>query len=58
MTNAGQVEIMAQITRDPLAAPVSFGEVAERLNALVSKTSMSRKGHRGFESPPLRLVGW
>jgi hypothetical protein len=31
------------------------GEVAERLNAPVSKTGMGFSVHRGFESPPLRL---
>jgi hypothetical protein len=30
------------------------GEVAERLNAPVSKTGMGVSVHRGFESPPLR----
>ena len=30
------------------------GEVAERLNAPVSKTGMGLSVHRGFESPPLR----
>ena len=32
------------------------GEVAERLNAAVSKTVMGGNFHRGFESPPLRLL--
>src|ERR1700759_2367791 len=32
------------------------GEVAERLNAPVSKTGMGLSVHRGFESPPLRSV--
>jgi hypothetical protein len=32
------------------------GEVAERLNAAVSKTVVPRKRYRGFESPPLRIV--
>ena len=31
------------------------GEVAERLNAPVSKTGMGVSVHRGFESPPLRF---
>jgi hypothetical protein len=32
------------------------GEVAERLNAPVSKTGMGVSVHRGFESPPLRWL--
>src|SRR4029077_9017765 len=32
------------------------GEVAERLNAPVSKTGMGGSVHRGFESLPLRFV--
>src|SRR5436305_1161741 len=34
------------------------GEVAERLNAPVSKTGMGGSVHRGFESLPLRLRQW
>ena len=34
--------------------PPTPGEVAERLNAPVSKTGMGVSVHRGFESPPLR----
>jgi hypothetical protein len=37
----------------PRQAPL--GEVAERLNAAVSKTVVPRKRYRGFESPPLRF---
>ena len=37
----------------PLASPKT-GEVAERLNAPVSKTGMGGFVHRGFESLPLR----
>ncbi len=33
----------------------ALGEVAERLNAAVSKTVGPRKRSRGFESPPLRI---
>ena len=33
---------------------LSYGEVAERSNAAVSKTVVRRKVDRGFESPPLR----
>jgi hypothetical protein len=33
---------------------VPTGEVAERLNAPVSKTGMGGSVHRGFESLPLR----
>ena len=36
------------------AAPVSFGEVAERFIAPVLKTGGCRKASRGFESLPLR----
>src|SRR5947199_2485926 len=41
----------------PLGASLSgryTGEVAERLNAPVSKTGMGGSVHRGFESLPLR----
>ena len=41
------------ITGHPLASPKT-GEVAERLNAPVSKTGMGGSVHRGFESLPLR----
>ena len=47
-------------TRAPQSATISpaRGEVAERLNAAVSKTVMPRKRYRGFESPPLRLMAY
>jgi hypothetical protein len=35
---------------------VVFGEVSERLNELVSKTSVLFIEYRGFESHPLRCV--
>lgn len=42
----------ARLHERPARRP--YGEVAERLNAAVSKTVGPCKRSRGFESPPLR----
>ena len=47
---------LTQAPRGPIIPqPLYLGEVAERLKALVSKTSVVLMGYRGFESHPLRF---